>query len=149
MRFDGDIIITDPCYVAKDNDWDHVFNETNLKKLGFTNYIWESTIYGDWSCTTVRINPDNSKEKIGKFCADAGLVGVFLLSEVLKYNPEYNYIINQIYKSNHAIKYQTINLNYTTAFNTQTDYVFSISKIKFCQTIKWPYSLHLPIICCI
>lgn len=74
------------------------------------------------------------------------IIGNFNFTNI---DPEYNYIINQIYKSNHAIKYQTINLNYTTAFNTQTDYVFSISKIKFCQTIKWPYSLHLPIICCI
>ncbi len=27
---------------------------------------------------------------MGEFCADAGMVGVFLLSDVLKYNPEFN-----------------------------------------------------------
>lgn len=28
---------------------------------------------------------------IGEFCADAGMVAVFLLDEVLKYNPDFNY----------------------------------------------------------
>ena len=28
---------------------------------------------------------------LGEFCADAGMVGVFELEEVLKYNPEFNY----------------------------------------------------------
>jgi len=89
MKFKGDIIITDPCYIFRDEDWDKYcedFNDSFIKELGFTNYIWESTIYGDWSCTT--INKDTN-EKIGRFCADAGLVGVFLKDEVDKYNPNF------------------------------------------------------------
>lgn len=46
------------------------------------------TIYGDWSCTT--FNSDTG-ERIGRFCADAGLVSVFDLSEVLAYNPDFDY----------------------------------------------------------
>ena len=55
--------------------------------LGLKHYMSRSTIYGDWSCTT--FNSD-TKEPIGKFCADAGMVGVFDLNEVLEYNPEYD-----------------------------------------------------------
>ena len=94
MTIKDDVIITDPCYVVKDEDWD---------KLGFTNYISESTIYGDWSCTTFAMpiedlkdvidNPDSIEGKeysaIGNFCADAGTVCVLSMSEVSKYNPEY------------------------------------------------------------
>ena len=34
-------------------------------------------------------------EEIGHFCADAGMVAVFLLDEVLKYNPDFNYHTNR------------------------------------------------------
>lgn len=87
-HFTGDIIITDPCYIAKDNDWpdflDDVYNGENAIK----NFIERDTIYGDWSCTTFNMI---TKKPIGKFCADAGMVGVFILSEVLEYNPLFNY----------------------------------------------------------
>lgn len=131
VQFDGDIIITDPCYVCKDRDWtdEPVYNsffrypnfndyedkkewETDneayrnahnewkkthksdweiceygekMENLGFTNYIVRDTIYGDWSCTTYNQN----KKVIGQFCADAGMVAVLLLDEVIKNNPDY------------------------------------------------------------
>ena len=65
-----------------------------MYKLGFKNYMVRDTIYGDWSCTTYN---SDTKEVIGHFCADAGLVGVFLLNEVLKYNPGFDYHINNTY----------------------------------------------------
>ncbi len=34
-------------------------------------------------------------EKIGEFCADAGMVAVFKLDEILKYNPDFDYHINR------------------------------------------------------
>jgi hypothetical protein len=138
VEFDGDIIITDPCYVMKHHDrstapkWDDYmrlkdyagmnkeeltaagFYEDYAKmqeaekkwdeehpddwevceygdrmdKLGFTPqcYMTRDTLYGDWSCTTFDLN---TKEEIGGFCADAGLVSVFLLDDILKYNPDY------------------------------------------------------------
>ena len=109
MKFKGDIIITDPCYIdTEDNKlWDgkdvDIFSGSGLHKMGFTNYIWEDTLYGDWSCTTFEIKPGSSKKStdrltkddikgsLGQFCADAGLVGVFLLDEVLKFNPKFDY----------------------------------------------------------
>lgn len=165
MYFKGTIVITDPCYIIKENpikypnekdfglpasisskpfkdystpeelaykaaldkyfeesrkydDWDKCNYGKNMRALGIHNYISESTIYGDWGCTTyqteeepkeflesiLRVLNDNLKNKeyeydelpipyegkaIGGFCADAGLVGVFLLDEILAYNPDW------------------------------------------------------------
>lgn len=92
MRFKGDIIITDPCYICKDGDWKKCEYGEKMQLLGIENYICRGTIYGDWSCTTY--NTDTG-EKIGMFCADAGMVGVFLLDEVLEYNPDFDYHIER------------------------------------------------------
>lgn len=138
MKFKGTIIITDPCYIIRDNnqitkdDWEACDYGENMEVLGINTYMTKSTIYGDWGCTTyVTSNPKkvvddlaeitkyfndkyggykgitdeqykllrnecNDKqnalnlelEDIGKFCADAGLVSVFLLDEVRQYNPD-------------------------------------------------------------
>ena len=91
MKFKGDIIITDPSYIIrddKDDDWVKCCCGDNMEALGIENYLCRDTIYGDWSCTTYNYD---TKEVIGEFCADAGMVGVFLLDEVLKYNPEFDW----------------------------------------------------------
>ena len=113
MKFKGTIIITDPCYIIRDkdqiteNDWRACDYGENMKVLGINTYMTKDTIYGDWSCTTYKVD-DNPKEIIdnfakaeensedygvecsalGEFCADAGLVSVFLLDEVRQYNPD-------------------------------------------------------------
>jgi len=102
MRFKGDIIITDPCYIMRvkhhgtipitENDWSACEYGENMEVLGIKTYLTRDTIYGDWSCITV--NRDTEKV-IGEFCADAGLVSVFLLDEVLAYNPDFDYHINK------------------------------------------------------
>lgn len=92
MKFNGDIIITDPCYICKDGDWRKCGYGDDMSQLGINNYICRDTLYGDWSCTT--FNSD-TKEPIGSFCADAGMVAVFLLDEVLNYNPDFDYHINR------------------------------------------------------
>lgn len=56
------IIITDPCYIFDD------YCEAENKDV-----LMRDTIYGDWSCTT--FNSD-TEEKLGEFCADAGMVCV-------------------------------------------------------------------------
>ena len=142
IRFDGDIIITDPCYIVKKqdmstspkwedfmdrpsyagmshkelvecgfferqkkmdaaeeewrklhpDDWEICEYGEKMENLGLSTFLSASTIYGDWGCTT--FNSD-TKEIIGEFCADSGRVGVFLLEEVLKYNPNFDYHINR------------------------------------------------------
>lgn len=141
IEVDGDIIITDPCYIMKEldissrpkeeeyflyenesdypdfdaatgiseryleddrrfkeaytkwcadhpEDWEVCGFGDNMEALGFHKYICRNTLYGDWSCTT--FNTD-TKEKIGEFCADGGLVAVFPLDDVLRYNPDFDY----------------------------------------------------------
>lgn len=89
MKFKGTIIITDPCYVIREeneltgDDWCACEYGDNMEKLGIKNYLTSDTEYGDWGCTTYKDNGD----EIGEFCADAGLVSVFLLDEVREYNP--------------------------------------------------------------
>lgn len=102
MKFKGDIIITDPCYIIREeyhgtkpitkDDWEACNYGENMEILGIKNYLTEDTIYGDWSCKT--FNKDTG-EPIGEFCADAGLVSVFLLDEVLAYNPDFDYHITK------------------------------------------------------
>ena len=91
MRFKGDIIITDPCYIMRqdhyDEDEEKCNGYENMEKLGINHYLVRDTIYGDWSCTTYN---SDTKEEIGEFCADGGMVAVFLLDEVLKYNPNFD-----------------------------------------------------------
>lgn len=113
------------------DDWKKCDYGSRMERLGFTSFISESTIYGDWSCTTwstPRTDIENQVEeindlyskrwnaineygensvqsevydnkcreaiedlnKLGYFCADAGMVSVFLLDEVLKYNPGFS-----------------------------------------------------------
>lgn len=112
MHFKGTIIITDPCYVVKDEDWENVscydsMSDDLTNIMGLSQCIAESTLCGDWSCITCKVekNPydvidtlvDNRSEDgsyeyddvLGQFCADSGEVGVFYLDDVLKYNPDF------------------------------------------------------------
>ena len=100
-----DLIITDPCYIAKDEDWGESFNWEDYCIEPFSEYEWEATGYGDGSPKVFSIptyyNPDDFLEKmsgeddeeledlkeyIGECGVDSGSFGVFLLDEVLKYN---------------------------------------------------------------
>lgn len=91
MKFKGDIIITDPCYLDSanfdletSNWWEESHCGDYLDPDIFTTYISEYTIIGDWNWCVV--NEDTGKD-IGAFCADAGRVCVCLLDEVRKFNP--------------------------------------------------------------
>lgn len=67
------------------DDWESCNGGSSMEKLGFKNFIVCNTLYGDWACTVVN---SLTKEKLGEFCADSGQVGIFLLKEVLEYNPD-------------------------------------------------------------
>ena len=86
----GDILITDPCYIIKEenkkSDWELCQYGKNMKALGIEHCAVTSTLYGDWLCEVL----DDKDCVIGEFTADSGLVGVFLLNEVYKYNPNYD-----------------------------------------------------------
>lgn len=139
MKFKGNIIITDPCYIMKNDDWSSTNHgsQHQLKRIGITKSLIADTEYGDWSCTTVKDDPmtndtlifiddiydslweaynngpelnreliqalterrkniiETSDVILGEFCADSGMVGVFLLDEVLAYNPDFDNHINK------------------------------------------------------
>lgn len=106
-----DLIITDPCYIAKDADWGESFNWEDYCIEPFSEYEWEDTGYGDGSPKVFSIptyyNPDDFLEKmgeaddeeleeledqreyIGECGVDSGSFGVFLLDEALSYNPKF------------------------------------------------------------
>lgn len=86
VYFDGDIIITDPCYVLNPDDW--TGDEENLESIGIKNSMVRDTLCGDWRCATFNLD---TKEIIGEFCADGGMVAVLSLEEVLNYNPTFDY----------------------------------------------------------
>ena len=72
-------------------DWELCGFGEVMENLGIQNSLVAETIYGDWSCTTYQLNSTFASDYkvIGHFCADAGLVGVFILDEVMKYNAKY------------------------------------------------------------
>lgn len=140
MYFEGDIVITDPCYLVKKrsddgmpkwddymryksayeypdydalqgglspmfredytkmdkasqkwieenpDDWEICDYGEDMSQLGFKSCMTTSTNCGDWSCRTIE---KGTKNILGTFCADAGMVGIFLLNEVLAYNPDF------------------------------------------------------------
>lgn len=114
MEFRGEIVITDPCYISKTEDWGEGFDFINEKidpKLGFSKYLFENTGIGDgeWSVFVLSNFDYDTEEKIkelcikgegvddlstlegdwkGSFTADAGLMGVFYNTEVRRYDRE-------------------------------------------------------------
>lgn len=135
MKFQGTIVITDPCYLDNGEGnldlWEASGYGEDLSVFGCSQWISEGTIYGDWSCTTYQVEkekffkylkgvrkfydklndldtsqndfetlrdsiyeeidefsePLGNMPVLGRFCADAGMVCVVYLDEVLKINP--------------------------------------------------------------
>lgn len=85
MRFDGTLVITDPCYFIKDRDWDEVvrLGESFLDRLTTCPMIVTETGFGDWSCSVLDME---TSQEIGRFAADAGMVCVTTLEDIAKYN---------------------------------------------------------------
>lgn len=77
VYMEGDIVITDPCYTT--DEWCDGFELESLP-------LCRDTIYGDWSCTTY---DTNTHEEMGEFCADAGMVCVDTLENILKRKPKF------------------------------------------------------------
>ena len=86
--FSGDILITRPGNVINEEDEDKDWKLCNygfkMENLGFKTYLtkWKANSFRD------TIYNSDTKEIIGDFQANH-LISVFLLDEVLKYNPNY------------------------------------------------------------
>lgn len=88
-----DIIITDPCYIAK--EWGKFYDKYVTRpvnrldvpadeRCNNKNILMRDTIYGDWSCHVF----NEKNESIGRFCADAGMVCIAVLDENPDIDPE-------------------------------------------------------------
>lgn len=78
-EFDGDIVITDPCYIIEHSDFDdgEIYGGRGMAS---------STYYGDWGCTLFNAegrvgNVRKGAARIGEFCADGGMVCVAYLKD--------------------------------------------------------------------
>jgi hypothetical protein len=104
VEFDGDIIITDPYYIVEAidesakqgnenslDDWDVCECGYNMAALGLTHFMSRNTLFEDVGFITYNYD---TKEKIGYFSPEVGMIGVFNLSEVLVYNPMYSDHVN-------------------------------------------------------
>lgn len=85
IKIKGDIVITDPCYINHSINFNIKNIETNIGILNEPNII-SSTLYGDWSCSVINLS---NNEKIGEFCADAGMVIVCTLKDAVSLNQEF------------------------------------------------------------
>jgi hypothetical protein len=99
-HYDGDIIITDPCYLfPHDSAGRELWRESeygeNLSAIGIASGIGRDTIYGDWSCNVMQIIKHRPAKIIGEFCADSGQVAVMLLSDALKLRPDFDYHVTK------------------------------------------------------
>lgn len=95
MQADNDtLIITDPCYLMSDEDWDEWLELENAytnpnslleylrSKHNFGEVIVADTGYGDWSN---EVFESDTNETIGEFTADAGMVIVCTASDLTNY----------------------------------------------------------------
>lgn len=93
-EFDGDILITDPCYLKHGGskyleDFDNW--EPWVEKHGG---LINRTYYGDWGCTVFKSGPKEGRipraaEELEGVCVDAGTVCVVKLDDVLKESPKF------------------------------------------------------------
>lgn len=94
MKADDDtLIITDPCYIMREEDWDRWIGmafsdnpielDTYLRKYhNFGEVIACDTGYGDWSNEIIELETGNC---LGEFTADAGMVIVCTASDLSNY----------------------------------------------------------------
>lgn len=88
MKFHGDLIITDPGYVAKDaEDWKKCGYGDHMEVLGLKTSLSALVTEGEadlcaWSA--------DGKTCYGTFVTDSGVATAFLLEEILKYDPTFD-----------------------------------------------------------
>jgi hypothetical protein len=109
--FDGTLLIIDPFHVVKENyiaynsnewdsfnsylewskehqnDWSKCELGTKMNNLGIKTFLTHDTLCG---MSKYRLYTDSYLNDKGEFDSTSGLLSVFLLEEVLKYNSEYD-----------------------------------------------------------
>ena len=94
MNVENDtLIITDPCYILKEEHWEHWLSmEFGKDPIGLDNYLRQyhnfgeviaaDTGYGDWNN---EVQESKTGAVLGEFTADAGMVIVCTASDLTNY----------------------------------------------------------------
>ena len=69
--------------IKERDDWQICNYGMEMNKIGFHNCITSPTYIGDW-CWLV--NDNITGQVLGQFSADSGMVGVFLMEEIINYD---------------------------------------------------------------
>lgn len=87
MRFHGDLIITDPAFVAKSaEDWKACAYGDHMEALGLKTFLVACVTEGEEDLGAY----DAEGALLGTFVSDSGLAGAFLLEELLAYDPDFD-----------------------------------------------------------
>lgn len=112
--FNGTIVITDPFYVLNENnsdDWGKCIRGNKMELLGLDNYATMFHVQPDMSWVAVKpTENENAPFKLlGRFHVQTGNATVFLLDELLTYNPSYD--IHEQVKQKRATVIENFNGN--------------------------------------
>lgn len=120
VEYNEDIVITDPCYIFKNwpnEDFTKCYKNNHFNK--YESMIFRSNLIGDGDFTTYN---SKTKQKIGTYCADTGLVCVDTLEHVLTINPEFSkseeYIRTIIKNFKGIIWFEVVGETYEKAYLT-------------------------------
>ena len=88
MRFQGDLIITDPGYVARNaEDWRACGYGDHMEALGLKTVLPVLVTEGELDLEAV--DPETGAS-YGTFVTDSGVAAAMLLEEILSYDPEFD-----------------------------------------------------------
>lgn len=88
MHFQGDLMITDPGYVAKDaEDWRRCGYGDHMERLGFSTVLSALVTEGEEDLCAVH---PTTGAFYGTFVTDSGVAAAFLMEEILQYDPTFD-----------------------------------------------------------
>lgn len=79
----SDIIITDPSYFIKGDDWARTHNGNDLSAIGIKLGLAGETHYGNWECSVIN---DSDGEILASFAAEKGMCCVATQLDIQAYN---------------------------------------------------------------
>ncbi len=96
LKFENeDLVICDPCYFVDGDDWDKSKYGEEMTNLGFKegDFAVVETTNGDGEYT-VTINKEPAVKLKFKYGVDAGVVGIFKLSDIKNYKKDFDVVTN-------------------------------------------------------
>ena len=84
MKFKGSIVIGDPSYFVKTEDWEKCEYGDRMDQIGFTDFMCIR-----FPEDLQAVKEENSGQLFGGICQDSGFVVVVYLEELKAYRPDY------------------------------------------------------------